>query len=376
MALLSKIISALMVAIVTVCSALSIPAPSFGFRIEAEASVFETGDDMYTVIWSTSLPGSGYLTYSYGGTDYTVYDQVGGNILTLDTIHAVRVPKSHLDGNTYAYHSQHILSKQAYSAMKGKTVDSQAVEFAGYHGEENIGIMTVADIHGNPDPAAEAIARFETKPSFLVMDGDITSQMVTKDDFISILKYAHMYSGGNIPVVYVRGNHEPRGEFAPEMIKYFRTSTGGLYFTFNYGPLWSIVLDGGEDKADDHPEYSGLVDFRSYIAEETKWLSGVEAPDSQYKLAFVHKPSLDDLDGEKWLGMLSDLGIDAAISGHLHRLDLHFYEGKTSFYRFVIGQNSELGSLASMFTLSGNGIGVKVMNRDGVVAADESFPLN
>ena len=89
-----------------------------------------------------------------------------------------------------------------------------------------------------------------------------------------ILGNAAYLSKGEYPVVYVRGNHETRGEFAAHLRDYFPTDTNELYFTFRYGPVSAVVIDSGEDKADDHYEYSGLVDFESYRQQEFDWLKG------------------------------------------------------------------------------------------------------
>lgn len=362
--------------VVSLQAALSLPVLSINFRIDTESVVFESGDDMYTVMWTTTRPGSGYVTYTYDGTDYTVYDAVGGTIRSTDTIHSVRVPKAHLDNNTYTYHSQYVGTKQAYTAVKGKTVDSEPVSFTGYSGEKEIKALVIADVHDEPDRSEKAMSFFDETPSIIILDGDMSSQMAAKNDFVNIIKYAHQFSGGKIPIAYARGNHEPRGEYASEMLQYFRTTTGGLYYTFSYGPLWAVVLDSGEDKEDDHEEYSGLVDFRSYIAKETEWLKTVKAPDSPYRIAVSHKPELDDLDGGKWLGILGDMGIDAAISGHWHTLDLHFREGSAPFYRFITGPDSDSSkAAATMFTFSGSGIKAVSYNWKGDCLADESFPI-
>lgn len=378
MYIINKIISFLSVALLTVQSVLPIPTFSLNFKFDVEAAVFESGDGMYTVMWSTTRPGTGYVTYTFEGQDYTVYDEIGGNVLTLDTIHAVRVPKAHIDNNEFVYHSQYIRAKLAYSAIKGKTIDSKPVKFKGYNGQKAVSALVLSDIHGDPAPVRKAISNFDDEPDLLILCGDIMSEMVYKTDFLSIIEYAHEFSEGVIPVAYARGNHEPRGEFAPEMIKYFRTTTGGLYYTYNYGPVWSVVLDGGEDKEDSHEEYSGLVDFRSYVAAETKWLEGVKADDSQYKIAIVHKPNMDDLDGGKWFGMLSDIGIDASISGHFHRLELHFYDGSYPFRRLITGGKDDKngGFIATMLTFENGGIKAVSYNDSGKLMADEYLTLN
>lgn len=375
MSIFNRIVSFFSVILLTIQTVL--PVFSINFKFDVDASVFESGDEMYTVIWSTTRPGTGFVTYTYEGTDYTVYDEVGGNILTLDTIHAVRVPKKHIDNNEYVYHSQFVRTKLAYDAIKGKTIDSKPVKFRGYNGESAVNALVLSDIHGEPNPVKKAIKNFDSEPSLLILNGDIVSEMVNKTDFLKILDYAHMFSNGEIPVAYVRGNHEPRGEFAPEMIKYFRTTTGGLYYTFNYGPVWSVVLDSGEDKEDSHEEYSGLVDFKTYLNEETKWLKNVKPDNSQYKICIVHQPLMDVQNGGQWLGMLAGMGIDASVSGHLHRLELHFYDGSVPFHRLITGGKDDKngGYIATMLTFADGRIRAVSYNGNGTLMADEYFGL-
>ena len=69
---LNMAINVIISAILVIQSAFALPFNSLVFRIDNEASVFESGDDMYTVIWSTSLPGTGCVTYEYEGEEYKV----------------------------------------------------------------------------------------------------------------------------------------------------------------------------------------------------------------------------------------------------------------------------------------------------------------
>ena len=97
---INMILDVLVSAILVIESVLCLPFTTLAFHFDAKASVFESGDNMYTVIWSTSLPGTGYVTYNYDGVEYTVTDTENAAIRTTDTIHSVRIPKSHLDNNT------------------------------------------------------------------------------------------------------------------------------------------------------------------------------------------------------------------------------------------------------------------------------------
>ena len=76
---LNMAINVIISAILVIQSAFALPFSTLVFRIDNEASVFESGDEMYTVIWSTSLPGTGYVTYTYEGKEYVVKD---GGIIT------------------------------------------------------------------------------------------------------------------------------------------------------------------------------------------------------------------------------------------------------------------------------------------------------
>ncbi|MFX5956655.1 hypothetical protein ABTF01_19885, partial [Acinetobacter baumannii] len=47
---------------------------------------------------------------------------------------------------------------------------------------------------------------------------------------------------------------------------------GKYYYAYQWGPVYNIVLDTGEDKPDDAPVYAGIVDFDSYRREQAAWL--------------------------------------------------------------------------------------------------------
>ena len=71
----------------------------------AQPAVFEAGD-AYAVVWATSVKGTGYLTYTYDGKEYTVYDAASGNIKSDDTVQVVKVKTVDLDQNSDEVESQ------------------------------------------------------------------------------------------------------------------------------------------------------------------------------------------------------------------------------------------------------------------------------
>ena len=80
----------------------------------------------------------------------------------------------------------------------------------------------------------KSVSYFEDTPDIIFMIGDISSEMIFKSQFEkNILRNAYILSGGSIPVVYTRGNHETRGEFSSQMLDYFPTNTGEAFNTYS-----------------------------------------------------------------------------------------------------------------------------------------------
>ncbi len=377
MYILNMVLDVVVSAIIVIQSVLCLPLNTVLFHFNAKASVFESGDDMYTVMWSTSLPGTGYVTYEYEGRKYTVQDVVNAAVRTTDTVHSVRIPKAHLDNNTYSYHSQQISTKRAYVAVKGITISSEPVEFKGYSGQNKINVLLLSDIHENPAPAEKAIKHFDTPADLIVMNGDEVSLMTSALKFRQVLDYAYRFSKGSIPIVYTRGNHENRGEYGPEVVDFFKTTTGGLYYTCKYGPLQFLCLDAGEDKPDSDWTYSGLVDSTSYIAQETEWMKTLSLDENaQYKVCFAHMPYLEDRYGFNWIPILSDLDIDLFVGAHRHCLDYEFRKGEAPFYQMIDGGKIDDSSyLATMLTFADGNIYAKAYDSNGNMKGEYTYNI-
>lgn len=363
-------------ALIVIQSALSLPFTSLFFAIDSKASVFESGDDMYTVIWSTTLPGTGYVTYTYEGKEYTVKDEKNAALRTEDSVHSVRIPKKHLDGNTYTYHSQHIATKRAYVSVKGRTVSSDPVEFKGYSGQDEIHAMILSDIHENPLNAQKAVDCFDIPADLLIMNGDEVSMMTSERNFKQVLQYAYRFSGGSIPIIYTRGNHENRGEYGSDAIDIFKTTTGGLYYTCSYGPLQFICLDSGEDKSDDDWTYGGLVDYTAYVARETEWMKSL-TPDeeAQYRIAVSHIPHLKNRYGNDWSEILTQLGVDLFIGGHKHRIHFEWNsKDETPFYQMLDGgKNGNDRYIATMLTIKEGQIDVLAYDNNKELRGEHTY---
>lgn len=336
-------------------------------KIIAGPAVFECGDS-YAVVWATSAKGSGYVLID--GIKY--WDMHGGVIKTHDCVHTVRISKEKIIGHKYKVVSQRINFKDAYSAAKGKTVESAWIDFGGAAPSDDINILSVSDVHDMAEQMYEAVKHINTRPDYIVMLGDISSVMIEKKRYIcGILEHAGNLSGGMIPVAYIRGNHETRGEFASQMINYLPTSTGEFYYTFDFGLLSAVVIDSGEDKTDDHEEYSGLVDFSDYREQEYNWLCSLKEEDfkGKYLIAFSHAPKLENHFGKNWVEPLKNLGMQLIVGGHHHTSE--FINSAPPVYVECgkLGKTGKFG--AALITLHENTIKLKTVTNNGEIILDE-----
>ena len=339
-------------------------------KITVQPSVFEVGGDDYCIIFETSLKGSGYVKYTVDGEEKIIWDNTSGTISTHDNIHSILVPKDELRGNTYVVGSQFVAYKMGYNAIKGRSVESAPISFRGQEKEDNINILAITDVHGMQDKMQEAVSFFTEEFDMVVMLGDIVSDFGNKSRFTDhVLTDAAILSKGEIPVVYARGNHETRGEYAAQMLQYFPTETGELYFTFKFGGLTAIVLDPGEDKADDHKEYSGLVDFASYREKQYSWIEGLEKAEHEgkYKLVFSHMPNIDDHFGVNWMTPLKKLEFQLIVGGHHHVSKI--YE-KELLALDACGKY-EGGWAATCLTLTNDLIMMKTINTEGEILLEK-----
>ena len=190
----------------------------------------------------------------------------------------------------------------------------------------------VNDIHGR-DSMMLALTKGlkEQKPDFVVFNGDMVSFMGSTEDIeTGFMTRATETFATDIPLVYVRGNHETRGPGFSEYLNLFPTPTNTPYFTFRQGPVAFVVLDSGEDKPDSDIEYGGTAAYDAYREKMAEWLKEAvkseEFRSAPVKIALLHIP-FDK--GVGWYGnnelkrlllpTLNEAGIDVMLCGHTHR---------------------------------------------------------
>ena len=157
-------------------------------------------------------------------------------------------------------------------------------------------------------------------------------------------KSAAKLFGAYTPIMFVRGNHEYRGNDALKYLEYMDTPTGKTYYSYNYGDHYFIVLDGGEDKHDSDIRNLGIMITEDYVKQEAEWLKEVvkseEFRNAKTRIVFCHmQPGENGWHGQKTISkylvpVLNEAGIDVMLCGHIHKYK--YYEPGTTSADFPV----------------------------------------
>ena len=305
-----------------------ITEPSFTYG----PTVFAVGDE-YQIIYHTNTKGIAWAEID--GKKY--YDEYGGFIRSESLNHKITIPMEILDSaKKYSIHFAPVYERKPYSPEKGTEI-KRIYDFRPVDTSDGVQIYSVADSHSNTVNCSKTAKYYGDKLDLLVLCGDINSESTSLEKLYDISVIAFKITEGKIPVVYARGNHEIRGQVSELIGDYVGTNNGDLFYTFRLGSLWGVVLDCGEDKADDHKEYGGMVAFDNFRKAQTEFLKEIVAnADSEYnaegveqRIAICHIPfpakeNYAPAPGiyHEWTALLSKMDIDMMLSGHHHKTEI------------------------------------------------------
>lgn len=211
-------------------------------------------------------------------------------------IHKIDVPMSVLNSAT-AY----TVCIRPISARKGYGAETEEIRKYYFNffkpPKDNIRIFNISDAHSlinEPIAAAKTYGQINA----LVLCGDIMHSCNSMEDFCNVYKICSEITGGNIPVVSARGNHDMRGKAAEKYQDYMPSADGKIYYTFRIGSIWGVVLDCGEITADSNPEHGFTICCDPFRHEQTKFLRRiVKDSENEYaadgvktRIVVVHDP--------------------------------------------------------------------------------------
>ena len=335
-----------------------------------------------TVMWETTIPAYSWVEY---GTDTTHLSRVrliiDGQAEFNESIHKIRL-NSLTPGQTYYYRvcSQEILQYKAYSKKFGKTAKSSFYSFT--MPEANTDSFTAIvfnDLHQRPHVFEALLKQIkDIDYDFVVFNGDCIDDPANHEQatrFASLLTEG--VHGDHIPTLFIRGNHEIRNAYSIGLRKHFDYVGGKTYGAFNWGDTRIVMLDCGEDKTDDHREYSGLNDFTQLRNEQVAFLEQ-ELSSKAFKKAdkriLIHHIPLygcNNLCKELWKPFLKKAPFHVSLNAHTHRFAHHPKGSLGNNYPVIIGggKNPENATVMILEKKKGE-LTIKVLNTEGNVLLD------
>ncbi len=323
------------------------------------------GTDVFAVVWMTRERANGWVEWSQdgGSTWKRAWNQRDGLLVdAYDTIHKITVrgydPAKPL---RYRVTSRAFTKFGPYKVAYSGEEDVRAGELnAILPADGSFSFAMFNDVHNNLAvyPALEPYMKGNL--SFTVFAGDIMSHVDDEPgvarDLLAPLAFCAART--KAPMWYLRGNHETRGPFARHLRDYIAQQNGHFYGALTFGAARLVFIDTGEDKTDDHAEYSGMVDFESYLAEQTEWLTREVAGDAwkkaKFKIAIMHiPPHATCVNGRAWRqplarinklhAVLETAGTTLVLGAHLHVRAMQA-PGEAHPYAIVIGGGANLAS--------------------------------
>ncbi len=354
--------------------------PLTPYKLTSHPMVIDTGKD-YSVVFSTNEYGTGFVEYSYGGKDYKIFDENGGRLKSDSKIHSVNIPYEHLENNTYKIGSQRVMEQYSYGSHTGKTVTSGEYKLTPPK-SENMTCLVISDWHTYTKKAFDAIS-YGGDYDAIILLGDATPGVDFEEQVVSnVVNFAGELSMGAKPVIYARGNHETRGEYAGKILE--ALGLDEFYYTADVGGVSFVVLDSGEDKVDTHPEYGGMTEYKKYREDMIDWLKTVEVKNDRV-VALCHSWAISDIEEDLSLagwGELDRLGARLIMSGHIHQcrfLGTGDEKEQAMSSRFpdiasyVVGGYSNDEYVASFVTFGEKEILIEAFDNSGIKIFDEAL---
>ena len=328
-------------------------------------TVFLIGEE-YEIL--CNLVEGGLASLSVGGFEY--YEENAGSLPTERTVVKIRVPQAVLDAAgeyTVVYRKTVLL--RAYFPLFEDPV-SESFAFSPVPTEGPLRIYYIADVHYRFALALDTVSYFGDGLHMLIANGDL-GEVETEENYLEVCDFLGRATGGRVPVLMVRGNHDTRGRLAARFTDYFPAVGKNTYYTFTLPALAGVVLDCGEDKPDDYlhydanhngdPVYNGVNRFEAFRRRETEFLRTVSLPADRPCIAVSHIcPAMTtvtpgdvfDIERElyaEWTRELDRIGVDVMLTGHLHRtmvLDRHDPRALVDNpYHVIVGAHPERDSV-------------------------------
>ena len=340
-------------------------------------------DGGITVMWETTVPTYSWVEY---GTDKEnlklVRPMMDGQAICNNDLHKVRI-EGLKPGQKYYYRvcSTEMLVYKAYSKAFGNTAVSDFGTFAIPEADEDeFTALVFNDLHQRTNTFQALMEQVkDVDYDFVFFNGDCIDDPNNRAQASRFIKYVtEALKGNHIPTFFMRGNHEIRNAYSIGLRDHFDYVGGKTYEAFNWGDTRIVMLDCGEDKTDDHKEYSGLNDFTQSRHDQVVFLKQ-EMSSKAFKKAkkriLIHHIPLYGFEGnlcnDLWRPVLEKAPFDICLNAHLHKYAYYPKGSQKCSYPVIIGGGNSLkDATVIILEKKKNELKIKVLNAQGETLLD------
>ena len=356
-------------------------------------NVTKTG---FTVVFTTNMDAVSWVeiapdddTHFYNQERKAFYDKRGLGRRPITKTHKITITGLE-PGTTYRYRAmaKGVLEQDnrksiVYTEGFGMDLNRHPCKVTTLSDEyDQVRFSMVNDMHSHDSVLCRLFKDAKGKYDFVCFNGDMTSSIDKESQIMDdYLRSSSKLFGECTPIHFVRGNHEYRGNDALKWYDYLDTPTGKTWYSFSYGNIFFLVLDGGEDKCESDVRNLDIMRTEEYVAEESLWLKktveSVEFANAKVRIAFCHMPPSP----KGWYGNamvsrylvppLDSAGLDLMLCGHIHKYKLFDKEISETSFPVVCNANQE--RMDALVTEKE--IRLEFYNSDGVKLRSLVFPV-
>lgn len=345
--------------------------------------LFTISHNRMSVRWITNKPSYAWVEY---GTDATKLDQkallvTDGLVNAYDRIHEIHLEELQA-GRQYYYRvvAKEVLRfEQEDMITYGETIYSDVYSFNTI--SENAGELSwlvFNDIHDRPESFPHLL-KLNNDEHFdlVILNGDMFDYENSEEQIIEhLIKPCTEVFASQKPMLYARGNHEMRGKFAHHLKDYFTYPQRQFYY-YQFGPVFTIVLDTGEEQIQTGFDYSDV-----YREMQAKWLENImqskEYQLAKYRVVHMHIPPFYSFDQkgsrhckQVFAPLFDRHKVDLVIAGHTHTFGVHLPVQGQHNYPIVIGGGPIAGNRTMIKVKANNEIlELQMLKDDGSVAGE------
>jgi len=283
-----------------------------------------------------------------------------------------------------------IVKLEPYSVTFGVSTTNEFTFRAPPATSNRVSFVMLNDVHSQETLLRKLLAPIVTNlPDAVILNGDIVNDPRTETQIVpTVLRPLGEMLGVNVPLWFVRGNHETRGPLARQLDGYLLPPGQRWYRAFTFGPVRVILLDAGEDKEDTHKAYSGLADFDRYREEQARWLAAEVAGEAfrnaRYRVVFSHIPPFSTDEAQSWHGpqqvlklwapLCRGVGLTAWFSGHTHKAEVVDPQpGQHDYPVFIGGGSKPLAATVTRIEADARRMKVTILNADGAALVERTL---